>query len=235
MSASEDLFLEPENFSGTARVFPLPNLVLFPHVLQPLHIFEPRYRELLEEALSGDRLIAMGLLAPGWESDYEGRPPVCPVACLGRVASHQKLEGGRYNILLAGLKRVRLVKELPPTKMFREFQVGLHEDFYPVETAAGRAGLQRKLLDAFRHLLPDVPETREQLEQLLKAGISLGTLSDIVAYTLDMAVENKERLLREQNVDRRVALVLEHMQKAGVNPGEAAGSFKNFPPGFSNN
>ena len=69
---------------GVARLFPLPNLVLFPHVLQPLHIFEPRYCDLLEAALADDRLIAMAVLAPGWEKDYEGRPPVHPIACLGR-------------------------------------------------------------------------------------------------------------------------------------------------------
>jgi Lon protease-like protein len=79
MSASEDLYSQPENFSGKARLFPLPNLVLFPHVLQPLHVFEPRYRQLLEEALADDRLIAMAVLAPGWESDYEGRPALRPV------------------------------------------------------------------------------------------------------------------------------------------------------------
>ena len=64
-------------FSGQARLFPLPNLVMYPHVMQPLHIFEPRYREMLEDDAGDDRLIAMAMLAPGWETDYESRPPSC--------------------------------------------------------------------------------------------------------------------------------------------------------------
>src|SRR5262245_33693921 len=90
-------------FSGVARLFPLPNLVLFPGIMQPLHVFEPRYREMLEDSLACDRLIAMSLLQPGWQKDYEGRPPVASVACLGRVVSHQREIDGRYNLLLAGL------------------------------------------------------------------------------------------------------------------------------------
>ena len=72
--ADEPLAFSPDQFSGLARVFPLPNLVMFPHVMQALHIFEPRYRAMLEEAIEDDRLIALGVLAPGWEQHYEGRP-----------------------------------------------------------------------------------------------------------------------------------------------------------------
>src|SRR5262245_3264058 len=96
-----------EQFSGQVRLFPLPNLVLFPHVIQPLHIFEPRYVEMLREALAGDRLIAMSLLNPGWEADYEGRPPIAPVACLAKILSWQAQPNSRYNILILGVKRVQ--------------------------------------------------------------------------------------------------------------------------------
>src|SRR5581483_8559229 len=112
MSASDDLFVQPEHFSGTARLFPLPNLVLFPHVMQPLHIFEPRYRQMTTDALDGDRLIALALLRPGWEADYDGKPVIYPVACLGRIVAEQRLEDGRYNILLRGLSRIRVLEEL---------------------------------------------------------------------------------------------------------------------------
>ncbi len=64
MASFDNLSFSFEDFAGKVRVFPLPNLVLFPHVMQPLHIFEPRYRELLEDALAGDRLITMALLDP---------------------------------------------------------------------------------------------------------------------------------------------------------------------------
>src|SRR5215467_7574945 len=112
-----------ENFGGTARLFPLPNLVLFPHVMQPLHIFEPRYRQMTADALAGDRLIALALLRPGWESDYDGKPAIYPVACLGRVVAEQRLDDGRYNILLRGLSRVRLVEELSQGKLYRTARV----------------------------------------------------------------------------------------------------------------
>src|ERR1700749_756438 len=95
-----ELEFDAATFSGVVRLFPLPNLVMFPHVMQPLHIFEPRYRELLADALAGDRLIAMTMLAPGWESDYEGRPPLLPVGCLTRVAMHQPQAEERSNVLL---------------------------------------------------------------------------------------------------------------------------------------
>ena len=100
--AGDDLAFSPEQFSGQARLFPLPNLVLFPHVIQPLHIFEPRYVELLHDAIQSDKLIAIALLAPGWENDYDGRPAIEPVACLGRVMTWQTQPDNRFNLLLLG-------------------------------------------------------------------------------------------------------------------------------------
>ena len=84
-----------QNFSGTARLFPLPNLVLFPHAVQPLHVFEPRYRDLTTDALSDDSLIAMALLQPDWESEPGDRRPIHPVVCLGRVVANQRLKTTR--------------------------------------------------------------------------------------------------------------------------------------------
>src|SRR5438094_2455530 len=98
-----------DQFDGTARLFPLPNLVLFPHVIQPLHIFEPRYRQMTADALDGDGLIALAILQPDWEKDYEGKPAIYPVACLGKIVADQRLEDGRYNLLLRGLRRARVL------------------------------------------------------------------------------------------------------------------------------
>src|SRR5262249_5933389 len=112
-----------ENFGGVARLFPLPNLVLFPHVMQPLHIFEPRYRQMTADALAADRLITPALLKPGWEADYEGRPDLFEVACLGRIVAEQRLEDGRFNILLRGLARVRVLKEIKQGKPYRSARV----------------------------------------------------------------------------------------------------------------
>src|SRR5271156_3855610 len=100
------------NFAGFARLFPLPNVFLFPYVTQPLHIFENRYRQMTADALASDRLIAMALLCPGWENNYDGRPPVHPVVCLGRIVSEERLPDGRYNLQLRGLIRARVMQEV---------------------------------------------------------------------------------------------------------------------------
>jgi uncharacterized protein len=92
-------------------LFPLPNVVLFPNVFLPLHIFEPRYRDMVADALAGDRMIGMVLLRPGWEQNYEGRPPVYPIGCSGLITHVEQLADGRYNIALRGFERFRILAE----------------------------------------------------------------------------------------------------------------------------
>lgn len=95
----------------TIPIFPLPDAVLFPGVFLPLHIFEPRYRAMVTDVLDGDRVIGMTLLRPGWEPDYEGRPPIFPVGCAGLVTHAERLADGRFDIVLKGLSRFRVVDE----------------------------------------------------------------------------------------------------------------------------
>src|SRR5687767_9917206 len=95
----------------TIPLFPLPNVVLFPNVFLPLHIFEPRYREMVSDALAGDRIIGMVLLQPGHEKEYEARPPVFPIGCAGVITHSEPLGDGRYNIVLRGLERFRIGSE----------------------------------------------------------------------------------------------------------------------------
>src|SRR6187399_1861593 len=95
----------------TIPIFPLPNVVLFPNVFLPLHIFEPRYRAMVADALRGDRIIGMTLLRPGFETDYEGRPPVYPVGCAGLITHSEALPDARFNIVLRGMEKFRIVGE----------------------------------------------------------------------------------------------------------------------------
>src|SRR6185436_6296298 len=125
---AEDLTFDEARFTGAVRLFPLPDLLMFPHVVQPLHIFESRYRELLNDALDGDGLIVMSILAPGWENDYEGRPRVLPHVCVGKVVTHHRLDDGRYNLMLLGMRRARIVDEMAPTRSFRQAEVVLMDD-----------------------------------------------------------------------------------------------------------
>jgi hypothetical protein len=92
-------------------IFPLPSVVLFPGVFLPLHIFEPRYRDMVSDALASDRLIGMTLLRPGWEGDYEGQPPVFSVGCTAVLTHCERLDDGRFNIILRGLDRFRILDE----------------------------------------------------------------------------------------------------------------------------
>jgi uncharacterized protein len=228
--SQEDFLFSPDEFSGTARLFPLPNLVMFPHVLQPLHIFESRYREMFEEAFDGDELIAMASLAPGWEEDYEGRPELRRIACLCKIAAHAKAANGTYNVLMVGLRRVQITSELPPDKSFREAEVELIEDVYPAKNAPRREVLQQRLVRAFRNVLPKFPTHREQIEKLLSAEISLGMLTDIVAYTLKLDQKIKEDLLAQPLPDLRALLLLECLGARG-----RPLSLAKFPPEFSSN
>jgi Lon protease-like protein len=92
-------------------LFPLPNVVLFPRMSLPLHVFEPRYRKMVGDVLNGHKTIGMALLRPGWEADYHGRPPIYSAGCAGVLEQWEPLEHGRYNILLKGVCRFRIVEE----------------------------------------------------------------------------------------------------------------------------
>ncbi|MEX0679724.1 MAG: LON peptidase substrate-binding domain-containing protein [Pirellulales bacterium] len=230
----DDLAFVPEQFSGRARLFPLPNLVLFPHVIQPLHIFERRYVEMFRDAIEDDRLIAMSLLEPGWEGDYEGRPPVAPVACLGRVITWQAQGGSRYNLLLLGLERVRIVEELSPHRSFREARVDLLSDQYPHATAESRPALHHKLVASFEKMLPRIKDADELFNQLSVDSISLGTLTDVIAYALDLDVCVKQSFLTEPCVDRRATRLLAHLHSASRDTRPLSFA-SGFPPAFSTN
>src|SRR3990172_8157939 len=170
-------------FSGEVRLFHLPNLVLFPHVVQPLHVFEDRYREMVEDALVTDRLISMAVLEPGWEPEYEGRPPVAPYACLGKIVTHHRLKDGRYNLLLLGLRRVRIARELDPMRSFRQAKVELLHDCFVDDPGIDPDSLKCELLEAFQRRLPAAWQAPEQLGRLFAKHVPLGIVTDLVAYT----------------------------------------------------
>jgi uncharacterized protein len=119
-------------------LFPLPNVVLFPGVFLPLHVFEPRYRAMTRDALSGDRIIGMTLLRPGFEPDYDGRPPIYPVGCAGVISHSDRLADGRYNIVLHGLSKFRIVEEMADG----EYRRARIEPIAEVTDAAGLAGIR---------------------------------------------------------------------------------------------
>ena len=95
-------------------IFPLPEVVFFPETVLPLHVFEPRYRQMVADCLAADGWMAVVMLRPGWEKDYQGRPPVESIAGVGEIIQAEMLADGRYNILLHGRSRIRVLSEEPP-------------------------------------------------------------------------------------------------------------------------
>ena len=227
----DSLAFSPEDFSGFARLFPLPNLVMFPHVMQAMHIFEPRYRSLFEEAISDDKHIALGVLAPGWEVDYEGRPALESMACLCRIATYQRTPEGTYNVLLLGVRRIQLKKELPPTKPFRVAEAQIVEDHVPNSSSEEIVRLQQQLLVAFKRSMPKIPTSYDQIDELLGSQITLGMLADIVAYTVELDLKIKLSLLKTSNVVDRVHILLSALSTGG----QPSVTRRTFPPAFSTN
>jgi len=231
---AEELTIDEERFNGTVRLFPLPDLVMFPHVMQPLHIYEPRYRDLLNAALDSDGLIAMSLLATGWESDYEGRPAILPHACLGKVVTHQRQDDGHYNVLLLGLRRIRIDSELPPVRSYREAKVTLLDDFCYSENDDRRDALQTQLTEKFQECLPDGQPTSPGVHELLASEIPLGVLTDLVSFAVPLDLKTKSRLLSEVDIDRRAKMLLRELQQSD-NPGPQTSRGGGYLPPFSTN
>jgi Lon protease-like protein len=231
---SED-FSALGNFGGTARLFPLPNLVLFPQVMQPLHIFEPRYRQMTEEALATDRLIALVLLRAGWEEDYAGAPDLHPVACLGKIVAEQRLDDGRFNILLRGLSRIRIIEEVSTGKLFRAARVELLDDRNLPGPNIDRR-LRRKLARKVPTWFAKHGAALEQVRKLLKSEQPLGALCDILSFALPLEVEAKQDLLATLDVEKRARRLLDEMEaaKAAAGSGKSTAERK-FPPDFSDN
>jgi Lon protease-like protein len=220
------------NFSGAARLFPLPDLVLFPAVVQPLHVFEPRYRQLTADSLASDRLIAIALLRPGWEEDYHLRPPIHPVVCLGRIFKEERFPDGRYNLLLHGVARARVLEEPQTDRPYRTARVELLPDVPPDSAEAGR-DLRQNLGRQVRAWFATQAAALEQLKRLVKSPLPLGALCDIFAFALPLDVEFKQELLGEPDVGRRAARLLLHLEANAPAAPEAAG--RRFPPEFSSN
>lgn len=223
-----------ESFSGVCRLFPIPNLVMLPHVVQPLHIFEDRYREMMAEAVASDGLIAMPVLKPGWEPDYAGRPPLEHHACLGKVVLHNKLPDECYNLLLLGVARVRIEHELEPLRSFRQAEVELIDEDDTSLANAEAEELRKELITAFDGCVSrGVP--LPPLEQMVQGSPSLAQLTDLIAYALPLEVEFKYQLLAEPSALVRGRLLVKRMHTASKpRPGQND-TADGFPPPFSMN
>jgi Lon protease-like protein len=222
------------DFSGSARLFPLPNLVLFPYVIQPLHIFEPRYQQMAIDALAGDRLIAVVLLQPGFEQEYEGRPAVHAIGCLGKIVADQRLDDGRFNLLVRGLRRVRLVAEVPTDRLYRIARVELLNDS-GVPEAAEAAALRKQLAEQLPRWAPPHPTALEQFQKLLDSDLPAGALCDVFSFALPLDVALKQQILEELDVTARARRLVAMLRENAPPPVAAVPHDRKFPPEFSAN
>jgi Lon protease-like protein len=221
MSKPFDVREQLATFAGTAPLFPLPDVVHFPHLLLPLHIFEPRYREMVADALAGERLIAMALLKPGWTTtDYS--PPIHDTVCLGRITADQQTEDGRYYLVLQGLSRARIVQEEPDEQAYRIAQLELQPDPENPFSGAAADAQRRRLLLAFRSLFPKHNLDRV-LRRALKEAVPLGILCDVLADAMSLESQVAYQVLAETDVKERCRLVLRLIEERLNAPTSADG------------
>jgi Lon protease-like protein len=205
---------------------------LFPHMLLPLQIFEPRYRQLTADALEGERLIAMGLMRSGWERLPAAIvPPIHRMVGLGKIIAHEKLDDGRYYLVLRGLARASVLSEQLVDLPYRIGQLEICTDILDKVASFDRQDRAEELTSLFVQLFPQV-----NLQQLFLHAVNelpLATVCDVLLGSIPMAPMQAQQFLEELNIDVRSQMLLDWLEQAshcGLNS-----VHRTFPPGFSTN
>ena len=225
----------PDSFSGVVRLFPLPNLVLFPGVVQALHIFEPRYKKMVEEALAEDQLIATALIRPEQLSTAGDRPALFDTVCIGKIMTQAELEEGRYNLLLAGVRRARILEEVNFELDFRKARVELLTDSDQDESAEQLSDLRQEVVEQFLEMLPSQSHLdRESLDSLLDSNVGTGQLVDLICYSSGAQPLELQQALGMDSVIERAQFTLKIMKRISRQQKDS-GPRGDFPPSFSLN
>lgn len=182
-------------------LFPLPNMVFFPQTRLPLHVFEPRYRELVKDVLEGDQRFGIVLLREGWEGDYYGAPPVHDCGTLGTIEQAVPLDDGRYNIVVRGDVRFRILEEVSrvPYRTARAI-VDADTPHTTDEAYAQRLWLADISQQYLRYLPDQIPVPEIE-------SVSLDALTNALIMSLNLDMEEKQRLLEMQDVIARAESV----------------------------
>jgi Lon protease-like protein len=194
-----------------APIFPLPDVVFFPKTYLPLHIFEARYRAMTREALDGGGTIVMALLRDGVEPDEQGNPAVHKVACLGRIDSFEELDGGKYNIVLAGLHRVRLVREIRHAP-YRLAQVERMAETRYSNLSKRVAHRRERLIDLYRRYRKLAQPRRTKVTDFVPRR-DFEALVNRVAAALLLPPEDKQFLLEIDDIAERCDQVLHILEQ----------------------
>lgn len=193
-------------------IFPLPNAVLLPGGVLPLHVFEPRYREMTRDCLAGSSLLAIALLRPGYEPRYFDRPPVHEVCGLGSIICSEELPDGRFHLLLRGVGRVRIDEELAPTGAYRRVRASA------IDGAATRrpdalGSAHRQLLALCDRLALALDHGGHELCELVHAQPSAGACADVIAAALVTDPRRRQALLETVDAADRVDAAVELVAK----------------------
>ena len=188
--------LDPVSIPKVIPLFPLPNLVFFPRTYVPLHIFEPRYREMVQAAAASHRMVGMVLLKEGWEADYEGAPAIFAMGCVGRMMNVQRLSDGRSNILLQGLRRFEIQHEVG-AESYRQGRIVLKDLFQP--DAALPTEIRREIVKVVAGFIRN-REDGVALSAMLKQPIHDDVLVQNLSFALDFTPLEKQFLLESDSL-----------------------------------
>lgn len=192
-------------------IFPLPNCVLLPGGLLPLHVFEPRYRELARDCLAGHHLMGVARLRPGFESSYYGRPPVYDRFCVGRIICSEELPDGRFALVLRGVARVELARELETARSYRQVEARMLD-----ATANSRPELgdhYRRLVTLCDRLADELDQGGSQLRDLVRAFDDPGACADAIAAALVMDIDARQELVEACDPLVRIERTLGHVSQ----------------------
>jgi hypothetical protein len=189
-------------------IFPLSNVVLFPHVKTPLHIFEPRYRAMTEHALTGDRRIAMVLVRPDHLSEMAGDAPVYPVGCAGTIEQFQRYPDGRYDIVLHGTRRIRIDHETARSdgRLFRSAAVEFLDDPCPIEDTLRVRAMREQVLE---HAVELFGDRSQEISRETFDDIDDVTFVNVLCAALPFSAPEKQALIETSGIPERFEALID--------------------------
>ena len=192
----------PPTSLKTISLFPLPNSVFYPGTVLPLHIFEERYRAMVGDAIESGQWIGMVLLKPGFEENYAGSPEIYPVGCAGSLDHWNRHDDGKYDIVLRGQNRFRIVREVGNT-LYRQAEVELLNNVND-QAVDPSDDLYKQLIGKFHAFTSQLPlDNAQKVEMDLQDCKTLSEAVDRVAYFFDQPLNDRQHFLEELDVMKR--------------------------------
>jgi Lon protease-like protein len=180
----------------------------------PLHVFEPRYRLMMDEVMKGGQSVVIALLKPGWEADYYGSPEVHPVGCLGKIVQHQELADGRYNIMLHGESKVQ-IETFDRAHPFRIAKVRRLLEDNAWGDAEGVETRTKELLALFRRF-NEGQGAAIDLAQVFGAHMAADAVLNSISMHLNVEPAVKQQLLELTSTEQRYRAVFQFLSDSAA-------------------